>query len=152
MKPRVARDVSTASLTGARSPRRFAPLLIALLWHAGTARAVANAQAGDEFLKLVDRKAYGESWDMASDYFKRGVSRGEWIALMRQWREPLGTAQVRTLRDQRLDHDPNGAPKGDYLLLTYETTFANGQLAKTETLPMVLGADGQWRAVGYFIR
>ena len=48
--------------------------------------------------------------------------------------------------------DPAGAPPGDYLLTTYETVFASQGAPRTETLPLVKGADGRWRAVGYFIR
>ncbi len=130
----------------------FAPLVLVSLLQATAALAQANAQAGDAFLKLIDGRAYGESWDEASEFLRRSISRDGWVARMQAMREPLGAAAVRILRDSDLRHDPSGAPAGDYLLLTYETTFTGGGIAKTETVPMILGADGRWRAVGYFVR
>ena len=134
-----------------RSPTWVAAVLL-LAAGAAHAQNQATWQAGDAFLKLLDGQSYAESWDQASEFLKRSVSRGEWIAQMKQTREPLGSAAVRTLTNSEMQHDPAGAPKGDYLLLTYETTLSGAMIARTETLPMVLGADGRWRAVGYFVR
>jgi len=111
-----------------------------------------GTKAGNAFLALADAQRYGETWDEASEFFKRSVSRESWITQMKEFREPLGAVAARVLSEAKLESDPKGAPPGQYLLMTYETRFAKGTLVKTETLPFFLGADGRWRAVGYFIR
>ena len=114
--------------------------------------ALAQDKPGDDFIKLIDAKQYAESWDVASDYFKRSVSKSEWAAQVEQARDPLGKVLTRSLKKSEPQKNPPGAPPGDYLLLTFETKFANSDPARAETLALVKGADGRWRAVGYFIR
>jgi Protein of unknown function (DUF4019) len=111
-----------------------------------------GTKASDAFLALADAQRYGETWDAASDFLKTSISRAGWIAQMKEQREPLGAVAARVLSEAKLETDPKGAPPGQYLLMTYETRFAKGVLVKTETLPFFLGADGRWRAVGYFVR
>ena len=110
------------------------------------------SKPGDDFIKLLDAKQYAQSWDVASDYFKQGVSRSEWEKQVRQVREPLGHVVARSMKKSEPQKNPPGAPPGDYLLLTFDTKFADSEPSRTETLPLIKGADGQWRAVGYFIR
>ena len=111
-----------------------------------------NPKPGDDFIRLLDAKQYAQSWDVASDYFKQAVSRSEWEKQVRQVREPLGSVVVRSMKKSEPQKNPPGAPPGDYLLLTFDTKFADSEPARTETLPLITGADGRWRAVGYFIR
>ena len=108
--------------------------------------------AGDDFLKLVDAKKYGEAWESSSEYMKQSVSRGEFTTQMVKTRETIGEPASRKLRDAKPEKDPRGAPPGEYLLMTYDSVFASQGAPKTETLPLIKGADGKWRAVGYFIR
>jgi len=125
-------------------------LLVGVALHPGA--HAQDAQAGDDFLKLVDAKKYGESWDQSSDFLKQSVSRNEWATQMVKARETIGQVASRKLKSSVPQKDPAGAPPGDYLLQTYETVFSSQGAPKTETLPMIRGADGKWRAVGYFIR
>ncbi len=67
-------------------------------------------------------------------------------------RDTIGALASRKLVDAKPEKDPQGAPPGDYLLLTYQTVFASQGKPYTETLPMVKGPDGRYRAVGYFLR
>ena len=125
----------------------------AVLWLlAGFAAQAQDAQPGDDFLRLVDTKKYGESWDLSSDFLKQSVSRNEWSNQMVRARETIGEVASRKLKTSVPQKDPAGAPPGDYLLQTYETVFASQGAPKTETLPLIKGSDGRWRAVGYFIR
>lgn len=118
----------------------------------GFAFAQSAPAPGDDFLTLVDAKQYADSWDAASDLFRKSVSKDDWAAQARQAREPLGAVVARRMKSSDQQKDPNGAPKGDYLIVTFETTFAANAAPKTETLPLIKGPDGRWRAVGYFIR
>ena len=111
-----------------------------------------NSHAGDDFLKLLDTKKYAESWDASSDLLKRSVSRTEWTTQIVKARDTLGDVASRKLREAKPEKDPQGAPPGDYLLMTYDTVFSSQGAPRTETLPLIRTADGTWRAVGYFVR
>lgn len=117
-----------------------------------SAFAQDNPKPGDDFIKLIDAKQYAQSWDVASDYLKQSVSRKDWATQVKQAREPLGSVVTRSLKNSEVQKNPPGAPPGDYLLQTFETTFSASTTPRTETLPLIKGADGRWRAVGYFIR
>lgn len=117
-----------------------------------TSQAQDGAAPGAEFLRLVDAKQYAESWGVASDFFRRSVSQKDWVAQIRRAREPMGDVVTRTLKASEPQKNPPGAPSGDYLLQTYETKFSDSEPARTETLPLIKADDGQWRAVGYFVR
>ncbi len=130
----------------------FAALAMMIALAFSSAFAQDDPKAGDDFLKLIDAKQYAQSWDVASDYFKQSVSRSDWVSQVRQARQPLGDVVVRSMKKSEPQKNPPGAPPGDYLLLTFDTKFANSEPSRTETLPLIKGADGRWRAVGYFIR
>lgn len=128
----------------------LAAIVIALVLP--SAFAQDSPKPGDDFIRLLDAKQYAESWDIASGYFKQSVSRNDWATQARQARASLGSVVVRSMKNSEVQKNPPGAPPGDYLLLTFETKFADSEPARTETLPLIKGADGRWRAVGYFIR
>ena len=125
-------------------------LFVALLT-LGLAHA-QDAQPGEDFLKALDTKRYADSWDLASDYFKQSVSKADWTKQLTGARDPLGDLVSRKLRASEPQKNPPGAPPGEYLLQTYETIFVSQGAPLTETLPLVKGPDGRWRAVGYFVR
>ena len=131
---------------------RTAFVWLALAICATPAVAQSEAHAGDDFLQRVDARQYADSWSIASDYFRRSVSQADWVRQATQARESLGPVVSRTLKSAEPQKNPPGAPAGEYLLLTYQTKFADSEPARTETLPLIKGADGKWRAVGYFLR
>jgi Protein of unknown function (DUF4019) len=125
---------------------------LALMLFANIAFAQVDEHAGDQFLSLVDAKKYGESWDTSSDLFKQSVSRSEWSTQIVKAREPMGALASRKLKEAKPEHDPQGAPPGDYLLMTYESVFASQGKPYTESLVLVKSPDGRYRTVAYFIR
>ncbi len=130
-----------------------AALAVACLLGFGVAAAQSDAaKPGEDFLKAVDSQRYADSWDLTSDYFKQSVSKTEWASQLRQVRDPLGSIVVRSLKSSEPQKDPRGAPAGDYLLVTYQTTFSSSPELRIETLPLIKGTDGQYHVVGYFIR
>jgi hypothetical protein len=44
-----------------------------------------------------------------------------------------------------------GAPDGQYVVMQFETSFANKKSA-IETVTFMLEKDGQWKSAGYFIK
>jgi hypothetical protein len=44
-----------------------------------------------------------------------------------------------------------GAPDGQYVVIKYDTTFAN-KAAAVETVTPMREADGSWKVSGYFVK
>jgi len=131
---------------------------ILILAAAGGLRAADSPEkaaetAASAWLATVDSGQYGESWDGAAALFKAAVSRGQWVAALDQVRKPLGKLVSRKLIVAKfMTEVPNAnAPKGEYVFLQYETSFANAP-GKTETVTPMKDPDGVWRVSGYFIK
>lgn len=105
--------------------------------------------AAEEWLALVDREAYGESWERAAPYFRQAVPKGDWVQKSRGVREPLGPVLSREKRSARYATSLPGAPDGAYVVVQFDTRFQNKQRA-VETV--TLAKDEGWRATGYFVK
>ncbi|HVN76803.1 MAG TPA: DUF4019 domain-containing protein [Thermoanaerobaculaceae bacterium] len=112
------------------------------------AKAVEAAKA---WLALVDSGKFGESWDAAAPYFRSVVARDKWDARLVNSRLPLGRVLQRTLAAKKYTADLEGAPKGEYVILVFNTKFDNMPKAVENVTPM-LQRDGSWRVTGYNIK
>lgn len=83
----------------------------------------AATSAAQSWLVLVDEEKYGESWTSAATLFK--------------------SAQFATTLP--------GAPDGKYVVIQFNTTFAN-KAAAVETITPMQEPDGTWKVSGYFIK
>lgn len=132
--------------------RAFALGVTALVLAAGNLRAAeAPEKAAQAWLATVDAGKYAESWDEAAALFKGAVSRTDWVAALDQVRKPLGKIVSRKLRGSKFTTDIPGAPPGEYVIIQYDTTFANAA-GKTETITPMKDKDGVWRVSGYYIK
>ena len=139
--------------------KRF-PLIIALfatlLGAVGQSRAeekpeqVAQA-AAEQWLGLVDEGKFEESWQTAAGFFKNAVSESQWKDALDTVRKPLGNVASRKLKNAKYTKTVPGAPDGEYVILQFETSFANKPQA-VETITPMLDKDGKWRVSGYFIK
>ncbi len=105
----------------------------------------------EEWLKLVDSGRYAESWDAAAGYFKDAVEKGQWEKQAAAARKPLGEVFSRKLKSKRYRTSLPGVPDGEYVVIRFQTSFANKKSA-IETVTPMLDKDGIWRVSGYFIR
>jgi hypothetical protein len=108
----------------------------------------ANAQSEEEvsadaqkWLSLVDDMKYEESWKEASSMFRNEVTQEQWIAALTRSREPLGLLVSRTRTRIQFTKSLRGAPDAEYVILHFQTTFANK--TATERLTLVK-EDGGW--------
>jgi hypothetical protein len=100
---------------------------------------------------IVHRGSYAQSWTDAAAYFQSAIISEKWVRALQQARQPLGSLVSRKLRPaQELTSLP-GAPDGSYIVMQFETSFANKKSA-IETVTFMLEKDGQWRAAGYYIK
>ncbi len=126
-----------------------APIGIA---HADGKSAVEQAKKADQaWLKLVDEGKYQESWDQAASFFKDHVTADRWAEMAAAVRKPLGPVVSREFKLAHYSTSLPGAPDGEYVVIQYDTSFANKKAAVEIVTPM-LDKDGQWRVSGYYIK
>jgi hypothetical protein len=110
--------------------------------------AEASARA---WLALVDDGKYGESWDAAAAVFRSAVSKAQWESALDGVRRPLGKVLSRKLRGAKPMTDLPGAPAGEYVVIQYDTSFAD-RASATETITPMKEKDGSWKVSGYYIK
>lgn len=136
--------------------RLGAILLLIFGWGAGATAAENDATrqaqaAAKSWLALVDTGQYGQSWDKASLLFRSAVMRSEWERAARAVRTPLGAVQSRTLKSATYTRTLPGAPDGEYVVIEFDSQFAN-KAAAVETVTPMRDRDGVWRVSGYFVK
>jgi hypothetical protein len=109
--------------------------------------AISGAEA---WLNTIDDGHYSESWTEAAKIFQGGVTGQSWMNSMETFRKPLGDLVARKLKSAQTMTEMPGVPDGQYVVMKFETSFANKRSA-TETVTFMLEKDGQWRASGYYI-
>jgi Protein of unknown function (DUF4019) len=135
--------------------KRSIGLIALVLVFATLAVAQNNTQAAEQaaqsWLRFVDSGDYSQSWVAASSLFKAAVTEQDWVRKVKAVRQPLGALLSRKLKSATPATQLPGAPDGQYVVIQYETSFANKKSA-VETVTPMLDKDGQWRVSGYFIR
>lgn len=136
----------------------FSFLALAVL----AAASHASAQAGDEegraaaaaqaWVLLMDSGRFAETWDGASAGFRGAVGRDAWAKQAAAVRGPLGKVNARKAVEVTTQKNPPGAPPGDYVIVAFETDFADSAPRRRETVSTIREPDGNWRVIGYFIR
>ena len=117
-----------------------------------TATPEEEAQkSAQQWLALIDAGKFGESWETAAPYFKAAVFRNLWEYSMDTLRKPLGDLVSRKLKSATYTKSLPGAPDGEYVVLQFDTSFANKKEA-VETLTPMLDKDGKWKVSGYYIK
>ena len=111
----------------------------------------AAQAAAASWLKLVDDGNYAGSWEQAAKLFKGAVKQADWEQIAGGARAPLGKLVSRKLKSREYAVKLPGAPDGKYVVVQFDTVFAN-KAAAVETVTPMLDPDGVWRVSGYFIR
>jgi tetratricopeptide (TPR) repeat protein len=111
----------------------------------------AAVSAAKKWLTTIDDGHYAESWTSASDYFRNAITRDKWVSALTAVRQPLGDLISRKVKSAQLTTELPGAPDGQYVVMQFDTSFANKPSA-VETVTFMRGKDGQWKAAGYYIK
>ena len=112
------------------------------------APAIAEASA---WLAQADEGRYGECWERAAALLRERVTRADWEKLAASLRESMGPALARKMRSASVVRILPNAPEGEYVVIQYDTVFANRALA-TELVTPMREPDGRWRVAGYVVR
>jgi hypothetical protein len=112
----------------------------------GPATAAASA-----WLALLDGQRYADTWDEASTLFRAATPKLQWETSAQSVRGPLGPVNSRKMRAANYARVLPGAPEGEYVVIQYDTSFAN-RPNSTETVTPSKEKDGTWKVSGYYIR
>lgn len=113
-----------------------------------TSKAQTAAKA---WLALVDAEKYGQSWDEGALLFRSAVMKAEWERAARAARAPLGAVKSRAFKSANFTRSLPGAPDGEYVVIQFDTQFAN-KASAIETVTPMRDKDGAWRVAGYYVR
>lgn len=144
---------------------RSAAVLAAVLLLVAVTPAALSAQGGadaaederaarsvvKEWIDLIDSERYAESWEQAGDRFRNAVTADGWAEQVGRLRSQLGELQIRSFSGVQRATDPPDGPPGEYIVVSYASSFANMADASEHVVTMKQD-DGSWRTVGYFIR
>lgn len=108
-------------------------------------------EAAEPWLALVDQAEYTRSWETAARRLKDNIERRDFVKKLGASRKPLGDVASRKLESKQYVTSVPGAPAGQYVVLTYATSFANGKSA-IETVTSILDKDKKWRVSGYTVK
>lgn len=113
---------------------------------------VSSAErAAQSWLTLTDAGAYAESWDAAASLFRSSITKPRWISSIRNVRGPLGGVTSRTIRSAQYTRSLPGVPRGEYVVIQFETDF-DALSPAIETVTPVHEKDGSWKVGGYYIK
>ncbi len=119
--------------------------------HAEDTFAQGATAAAETWLGQVDAGDYARSWREASTYVQGAITEQAWVASLHRVRTPLGKLLSRQLKQVQHTTSMPGAPDGDYVVMQFDTRFANKQAA-VETVTFLQEKKGKWKAAGYYIK
>jgi len=108
-------------------------------------------KAAEQWLALMDAGKFAEGWNTAAGYLQAAVSQQQFESSLAAVRKPLGDLVSRKLKSAKYTKSLPGAPDGEYVVLQFDTSFANKKAA-IETITPMLDKDGRWKVSGYFIK
>jgi hypothetical protein len=118
---------------------------------ATAAKTAAAVGAAESWLALTDAGKYAESHKAAASLFQGAVTPDAWASAMTASRKPLGALVSREVLTSSYATALPGAPDGEYVVIQFQTSFANKASAVETVTPMV-DKDGKWHVSGYFIK
>ena len=113
---------------------------------------IANAKnEANEWLTLIDKGDYRQSWIRAASLFRDHITMDRWEEQAGAVRGPMGKLVSRKFKSATYATTMPGAPDGRYVILQYDTSFSHKKSA-VETVTPMADKYGQWQVAGYYIR
>lgn len=108
-------------------------------------------KAVESWLASIDTGKFAEAWRRTATLTRTLESESEWTEKLKGVRQPLGHVLSRKMTMQRSTSELEGAPKGSYLVFTFDTKF-NTKSDVVEKVTLIYQDDGNWRILGYSIQ
>lgn len=128
-----------------------APTLYAQDAASAGAATEAATNAADKWLAVMDAGQTAAAWDAAAPIMQTAVTRDTWAKVGSEARAPFGAVKSRKLGSASYTRTLPNAPQGEYVVIQYNTDFAN-RAGAVETVVPMRQPDGSWKVSGYFIR
>ncbi len=109
---------------------------------------IEASQVAKDYVDGIDKGQYAQSWAKGDPLFQQTISQGEWANALNLSRKNLGKVNSRTLKIQAPAWDPQGLPKGAYMVVEFNTSFEKAPKS-VELLTLRRGPDGHWRVLTY---
>lgn len=106
--------------------------------------------AAERWLAFIDHGDAASSWEDSSSIFRGAVTPEQWRESLETVQDRLGRPLSRDLESAKYTTELPGAPDGEYVVLTYRTTFERKQNGRETVVPEL--EDGAWRVSGYFVK
>ena len=116
-------------------------------------RAAPDSSGGQmalDWLAYADSGNAETSWTAAGSMFHNHGTKESWSQALSALRSEFGELKSRTKASEEAKTNFPGAPDGQYLVETFNSTFQNKGSA-VETVILAQEKDG-WKVEGYFIR
>lgn len=107
----------------------------------------AAVEVATQWLKLLDSGEVGKGWEQSSRVFRNNVSVEDFKKSIGDSRGPLGKLMSREVRSAQAAHSLPNAPRGRYVIVQFDSVFANHP-AIVETVTTKFEGAG-WRVLGY---
>ena len=111
----------------------------------------AAIAAAESWLKLLNDAKFADSWKTAAPYFQSKVKEEQWTRQIAYIYSNIGKVKSRKLISSNYTKSLPNAPKGEYFILRFATSFEKKSKA-VETIVPMLTPDGTWKISGYFIK
>lgn len=108
----------------------------------------ANAQAM-HFINLIDQQQYGGSWLEAGALMQDVITQEQWRGAMDSTRTALGPVYARKVGSHQTAKTLPGGTKGNFMIIKYETQFAQKANASETITLMTEGKLGLWKVIAY---
>jgi hypothetical protein len=110
-----------------------------------------SVHAAAHFLFLVDTEEYAKSWEVSSETLKKMLTQEAWNDQITKIRAFLGPIIERVQHDISYTDTAGDVLPGEYVIMTFISRFELRERV-TETITLLLGDNGQWQVVGYFLK
>ncbi|HEY4285046.1 MAG TPA: DUF4019 domain-containing protein [Chthoniobacterales bacterium] len=128
----------------------FLLVMVTLAAAAAGERENEAEKSVQQWLLLIDRGKFEQSWDVAGAYLQHASTKDVWIRKMDSMRKPLGDVRSRKVKTS-LYQEADQTLRADHVRIEFNSSFANKPTA-VETATMELEKDGTWKIAGYYIQ
>ena len=105
--------------------------------------------AANQWLALIDSNEYDRSWQATASILQDAISSEKWEIALNGVLPAYGKINSRELISATPMKELPGAPKGEYVVIQFKSSFEFKDGIETIT-PMK--EDGVWKVSGYFIK
>jgi hypothetical protein len=98
-----------------------------------------------DWLSLVDRGNYSQTWNDLSDVLKSAFTKVDWVNSLSSYHKSFGKL---TKRKQQYVTESSDPSIGDYLIFQYQSSFEKKNIVN-EAVSVIKDRDGNWKILGY---